>query len=454
MPVLCGSDEQDAGDTEFSTFLGGVSGSLDAFNAIVLQEQEGICVELHPPLRKKIFDILFDPGIIQQLGQEGRIVSPAALFDLFFVVFKGFSLVVAAPHGIRGGIQAVSRQDQVDDGLVGTGEGVRIRGIPSGAVIPEMVPSDDVCVFPGGSVLGGDPRAYYRVHLDQLEFIIQQAPAVHGDHIHDEQLSEVMAQRGVIGKIRDPFFGLKDLFRRIASGETDELLGLYVKQMPDQAFCQIGHHIDMDKGGRVYRREQFQAEFLQGHGAGKLPEIGRKIGDQGDTFQVDVAVLGHSPDIVDHRPFDGIVALDILVGHLQSGLLCDPEKGGGGVQIEIKPHYGKVVFVPLLVGAEQPVAGFSGRQISGLHGSQQKQILLLFDIDIGQDVLSAPGIQKINGLLGIIVRFFGHAFGQDRIGEEAPVIIDAEFVRFPVVVRHQLPVKGVLQDPGGLLQIG
>ena len=33
-----------------SYVLGGVSGSLDAFNAIVLQEQEGICVELHPPL--------------------------------------------------------------------------------------------------------------------------------------------------------------------------------------------------------------------------------------------------------------------------------------------------------------------------------------------------------------------------------------------------------------------
>lgn len=53
-----------------TTFLGGVSGSLDAFDAIALQEQEGICVMLHPPLRKKIFDILFDPGIIQQLGQE------------------------------------------------------------------------------------------------------------------------------------------------------------------------------------------------------------------------------------------------------------------------------------------------------------------------------------------------------------------------------------------------
>ena len=63
-------------------------------------------------------------------------MSPAALFDLFFVVFKGFSLVVAAPHGIRGGIQAVSRQDQVDDGLVGTGEGVRIRRIPSGTATP------------------------------------------------------------------------------------------------------------------------------------------------------------------------------------------------------------------------------------------------------------------------------------------------------------------------------
>ena len=48
-----------------TTFLGGVSGSLDAFDAIVLQEQEGICVALHPPLRKKILDILFDPGIIQ-----------------------------------------------------------------------------------------------------------------------------------------------------------------------------------------------------------------------------------------------------------------------------------------------------------------------------------------------------------------------------------------------------